>query len=222
MKQKIEETVINKCKICGSTTTELLDAQLKVTYDVCHKCDFISKQKDYHLNPNIEKQRYSTHNNFPSNEGYVKIFKSMLELHVKPLKNVKKALDFGSGPYPTLKLMLSDMGFEAHDFDPFFNNNDEFKDHKYDLITTTEVIEHMSDPMKELELLISLLNNNGYLLIMTNYRKMDLEEFLKWWYRRDHTHVSFFNERTFNYIKDYFSLIEVSNNNKNIIVLQKK
>lgn len=212
----------SNCKICNSPTEELLDKQMKVTYDVCQKCDFISKQKEYHLSAEDEHGRYALHNNFLDNEGYVNIFNNMIESHVRPLKNVKTILDFGCGPYPTLKILLERLDYKVSIYDPYFEKDLSYRDQKYDLIVTTEVIEHMVNPMKELTHMLGLLEDKGYLLIMTLFREMDEERFLTWWYRRDRTHISFFNETTFNYIQAKFDLIEVSNNNKNIIVFQKK
>ena len=214
--------LISNCKICNSPTEELLDKQMKVTYDVCQKCDFISKQEAYHLSEEDEHGRYSLHNNFPDNEGYVNIFNNMIDIHVRTLKNVKKVLDFGCGPYPTLKILLERLDYKVSIYDPYFEKDLAYRNQKYDLITTTEVIEHMVDPIKELSHMLSLLDDKGYLLIMTLFREMDQERFLTWWYRRDRTHISFFNETTFKFIQDKFDLVEVSNNNKNIIVFQKK
>ena len=217
-----EKELISKCLICSSNTDELFDKQLKVTYDICQNCGFISKQKDYHLSHQEEKVRYSKHQNFPDNEGYVNIFMNMINLHVKGLKNVKTILDFGSGPYPTLKILLQREGYDVTIFDPYFHNDLTYRNKKYDLIVSTEVFEHFSDPISEIKELLELIRDDGYLCIMTNFRTMNTEDFLNWYYRRDHTHVSFFNNDTFQYIKKKFNVLEISNNNKNIIVFQKK
>ena len=222
MNKRILVDLISNCKVCNSPTEELVDKQMKVTYDVCHNCDFISKQESYHLSEEEEHGRYSLHNNFPDNEGYVNIFNNMIDIHVRPLKDVKTILDFGCGPYPTLKILLERLDYKVSIYDPYFETNLEYRNQKYNLITTTEVIEHMVDPIKELEHMLELLEDKGYLLIMTLFREMDQERFLTWWYRRDKTHISFFNETTFKYLQNKFNLIEVSNNNKNIVVFQKK
>ena len=220
MNRKIKD--INSCKICSNTTEELYDQQLKVTYDVCHKCGFISKQDSFVLSQEEELVRYKNHkNDNEDNTGYINMFKNLIDLHVKPLKTVKSILDFGSGPYPMLQKLLKREGYDVAIYDPFFNKELDYQNNKYDLITTTEAIEHFKNPIKEIEHLLSLLNDNGYLLIMTNFRTMDLDSFSKWWYRRDPTHISFFNEDTFKYLEKHYGLKEVSNNHKNIITLQK-
>ncbi|AIO18645.1 hypothetical protein KQ51_00765 [Candidatus Izimaplasma bacterium HR1] len=214
---------ISLCKICNSPTDELFDKQLKVTYDVCHKCDFISKQESFLLTPDEEQGRYATHkNDDEGNIGYMNMFNNLIDLHVRPLKKVKNILDFGSGPYPMLKKILDRDGYNVAIYDPFFSKDLAYQNNMYDLITTTEAIEHFVNPIKEIEHLLSLLNDQGYLVIMTNFRTMDVEGFTTWWYRRDPTHISFFNDNTFNYLKGRYNLIEISNNHKNIITLQKQ
>lgn len=216
----ISET--NTCKICGNPTETLFDSQLKVTYDICPYCDFISKQEGDLLPLSEEKKRYDTHNNDVEDEGYINMFMNMINPHVRPLKDVKTILDFGSGPYPMLKKLLDKYDYDVTIYDPFYHPVLDYKNKTYDLITSTEVIEHFVNPLKEFEEMISLLNKNGYLCFMTNYRTMDTEGFLKWWYRRDQTHVAFYNEKTFQYLMKKYNLKEISNNHKNIIVMQKQ
>ena len=220
MNNKINQAII-KCKICGSPTKELHDKQIKVTYDVCPKCDFISKQNSYHLTLEDEKKRYDTHNNDTHDGGYINYFKNFINLHVRPLKNVKNILDFGSGPYPMLKILLQKYNYNVTIFDPFYHQDLSYKSKQYDLITSTEVIEHFVDPIKEIETMLEVLKPQGYLALMTNFRTMDLDSFLNWWYKRDNTHISFYNQKTFDYLKQKYNLKEISNNYKNIIVLQK-
>ena len=69
---------------------------------------------------NEEKKRYEQHNNSLEEPGYVNMFENLIELHVRPLKNVKNILDFGSGPYPVLKILLERKNYQVDIFDPFF------------------------------------------------------------------------------------------------------
>lgn len=156
------------------------------------------------------------------NEGYVSIFKDLIRLHIKGLDIKRNVLEFGSGPYPALKILLGNEGYTVFDFDPFYNNNDDYKRRKYQLITSTEVVEHFVDPIKEFKHLFELLEDNGYLVIMTRFRNMDIKDFLNWWYRRDLTHISFYNLKTFEFIANKFDADIVSHNDVNIITIQKK
>ncbi len=211
-----------KCVICGNKTKTIYDPQIIVDYDVCEHCGFIYKQQKHHLPHREEEKRYLRHDNSFENKAYVNMFRDMIEEFVEYLYIKGKVLDFGSGPTPVLKKLLEDMKYDVYDYDFFYNPNQEYKENKYQLIISNEVVEHFSDPMKELRHLVDLLEDGGYLLISTYFRKMNDEQFLVWWYRRDITHVSFYNMKTFEYLAKELGLEIVKHNNKNTILLKKK
>lgn len=207
----------SKCLICNSETHELLDPQMKVTYDCCQECGFISKQKEFFLDKETEKGRYDLHNN--DDEGYKKSFDEVINDYIKKL-DIKTVLDYGSGPYPVLTELLKDT-YEVSHFDPFYNNDKSYQHKQYDLVVLSEVIEHMHNPRLDLSHILGLLKKNKYLIIMTHLRNVDETKFLTWWYRRDRTHVGFYMMQTFETIATLFNLKLIQTNNKNIIVLQK-
>lgn len=211
-----------KCVICGSDTKVIYDPQIIVDYDVCEHCGFIYKQKKHHLPHVEEEKRYLRHENTFENKAYVNMFQDMIEEFIEYLYIKRKVLDFGSGPVPVLKKLLQDKKYDVYDYDFFYNRNEEYKDNKYQLIVSTEVVEHFSDPIKEFKHLVDLLEDGGYLLITTYFRKMNKDQFLVWWYRRDITHVSFYNMKTFEYLAKEFNLEIVKHNNKNTILFKKK
>lgn len=212
---------MSKCLICNSETTTIIDSQISVTHSHCLNCGFIYKNQEFHLSLDIEHENYKMHNNSFESEGYVQIFVNLINDFIKPLNIERKILEFGSGPGPVLKELLIREGHDVYDFDPFFNKNDEYLKNKYQLITSTEVVEHFVEPLKEFEHLTSLLEEGGYLLLMTRLRTMNSEEFLNWWYRRDLTHISFYSLLTFEKIGKIFGLKVVSTNNVNVIVYKK-
>lgn len=212
----------HKCKICGQPTIELIDNQMKCTYDMCESCLFTYRQEQYHLTTAIEKERYSMHENNFESVGYVNMFKTLIHDFIEPHNIKGKGLEYGSGPGPVLKVLLEDLGNEMYDYDPYFNNNTEYLNHQYDFITSTEVFEHFSDPMKEINHLDSLLKKGGYLIIMTSFRLESNERFLGWYYKRDETHVSFYALKTFEEIAQKLNYQIIDTNNKNSIVLKKR
>jgi 2-polyprenyl-3-methyl-5-hydroxy-6-metoxy-1,4-benzoquinol methylase len=220
MNKKINDVIIN-CKICGNTTFEKSDLKTKVTYDVCPVCDFISIKEHHLLSPQDEQKRYELHNNDTFDSGYTRRFENMIDLHIKPLKQVKNILDFGSGPYPMLSHILKEQGYQVVYFDPYFANNMSYRNQKYDLIVLSEVIEHIQYPLQTLDGLLELLHQDGFILVMTEFRTMDIDGFFTWWYRRDSTHISFFNQKTFETIAKNLQLKIYTTNQKNIILFQK-
>ena len=69
----------------------------------------------------------------------------------------------------------------------------------YDYIVSCEVFEHFHNPKKEIDRLVSILNTNGVLLIMTMLYD-DQIDFKDWYYRNDSTHVFIYTKQTMEYI----------------------
>ena len=88
------------------------------------------------------------------------------------------------------------------------------------MITLIEVIEHLKDPFKELNHLKKLLNRNGFFLIKTLFHPEDKEFFLKWWYKEDFTHISFFSKKTFKILAELLNMKLLKMDNTDICILQ--
>lgn len=212
---------MSDCLICGSGTKKINDPQLKISYAFCEQCGFIYKDRTSHLPKDAEENIYLLHNNNFESEGYVKIFVDLIKNQIEPLHISRKILDFGSGPGPVLKTLLERDGYQVYDYDPFFNPKESYLTQKYQLITSTEVAEHFTNPMLEFKVLSSLLEDGGYLLIMTKLRTMDIDEFMTWWYRRDQTHIGFYTIQSMEEIARQCGLEIVFNNRENIVIFQK-
>ena len=104
-------------------------------------------------------------------------------------------LDFGSGPGPTLSVMLTEAGMKMEIFDKFYADNFAVFQKQYDFISASEVFEHLADPQMEIERLWRCLKPNGYLAVMTQMRLAEIS-FESWRYKDDDTHLSFFSHDT--------------------------
>ena len=84
----------------------------------------------------------------------------------------------------------------------------------YDLITTTEVVEHLQDPLEYFRLFSKLLKPDGVLAVMTLFHQNDQAHFLNWHYIRDRSHISFYTAKTMKYIASQVGLKVIYSNNK--------
>ena len=153
----------------------------------------------FRLSPSEEKYRYQQHNNGVHDEDY-RLFLSKL---FKPLRarleEGSRGLDFGCGPGPALAEMLKEDGFYMDLYDPFFFKEILVFSKTYDFITCTEVIEHFFEPAKEFKRLDKMLSKGGLLGLMTAFLD-DEKDFGQWYYRKDPTHVVFYQPKTFEVI----------------------
>ena len=194
------------CKVCGSSNLESLDIENK--YYQCNQCELIFIDQAEIVDPDEEKERYEGHDNNHQNQGYVEMFEDFIDKLIEPhldLGEIKNVLEFGCGPGPVLAELLEDRNLNVDLYDPYFYPEKVFVDQKYDLITSTEVFEHFSDPVKEIKLLISHLEKGAYLAVMTSFHPGP-EDFEDWWYKWDPTHIVFYNQKTFNKIASDFDL----------------
>lgn len=207
--------------ICGEPTNTVYDEQLDVTFYHCDYCEFIHQDPTSHVDQVKEKEQYDHHQNSLENQGYVDYLQHFLDEYVLPLEKDGMALDFGSGPGPVLFELMKHHFHEVRHYDPYYHPDDGYKEETFDVITSTEVVEHFADPLKEFHHLKDLLKEDGYLVVMTSFRTMDVSKFLSWWYRRDTTHISFYHMKTFEEIVQRVGLKIVKHNQKNVIILKR-
>lgn len=213
-----------KCKLCGLNNTKefiVKNKSWEKKYHKCLECSFISLESNLVMNDREQFIRYNMHNNKVDDPVYRNYFKKFINYAFEYAENKKKVLDFGSGPEPVLGSVLKSMGYEVSIYDKFFASNVKVLEDKYEIITATEVFEHLEYPREYFKKLINILEDNGLLILMTCFHSDDLKKFSEWWYIQDPTHISFYDMKTFNYISDEFNLEIVADNNKNIVILRK-
>lgn len=173
--------------------------------------------------PDNEKEfeRYKKHNNSPEDQGYVEYLANFIrDAEIDRMVNIKQSLDFGCGPGPVLKVLLNKLGIGVDVYDPYFFPEKTFINKKYDLITCTEVLEHLQNPLETLVLLASLLKENGILAIKTLFHST-CDHFHNWWYRSDPTHICFYSPKTFVWIEKNMDFAIKKIDGRSICVLVK-
>lgn len=203
------------CLLCLSPSVELTGN----TYE-CGHCALVFKNPACHLSLTEDFKRYSSHQNNEEDRGYIDFLNRLVNPLTTFLPEKFKALDFGSGPGPTMSTLLTKKGGEVLNYDPIFCNDQEALKKKYDVITSTEVVEHFKRPKEDWSLLVGALDSNGVLAIMTQFLTSEID-YKSWWYKNDPTHVVFYKEKTFIYLAKCFEL-DVIYNDKNSVIIFKK
>lgn len=194
-----KQTATPPCPLCSNEQTRLLCRGKTRHYYQCDTCKLVFVPAKYHLSHEAEKAIYDQHENNPEDLGYRTFLNRLLEPLQEYIPSKAKGLDFGSGPGPTLSIMLEEKGHEMAIYDPYFANNKEALNESFDFITSTEVVEHLSKPNAVFEQLFCLLKDKGVIGIMTKLIP-ELEDFEQWHYTKDPTHITFYTEETFDYI----------------------
>jgi 2-polyprenyl-3-methyl-5-hydroxy-6-metoxy-1,4-benzoquinol methylase len=185
----------------------------------CSHCGVIFKDPQSHEDFILQKTRYDLHENDPEDEGYRRYFQQFLDFVLPQMDTPATALDFGCGRSTLLADMLTEQGMQSRVYDPIYHPDNSYREHQYDLITSVEVFEHLHDPMAVFATLVSLLNPNGILAIRTAFTCSEREAYLRWYYRRDPTHIVFFAPRTFEVMCAKMGLRYVGDNGKYIAMI---
>jgi len=207
------------CPLCKSINSSKFYKDKFREYLCCASCDFVFVPKVYHLSKTDEKLRYDTHNNDPYDDRYRAFLSQLLKPLLERIPEKSSGLDFGSGPGPTLSLMLEEYGHTMELYDKFYADNDSVFDKKYDFITATEVLEHLSEPMEEISRLSGILSNQGYLAVMTQILTSQID-FSSWYYKNDPSHIGFFTKKSLNFVASYLN-IEVSFVSERVVFFKK-
>lgn len=208
------------CPLCHTPAAHHLHRDEHRAYLRCPECALIFVSRKDLLTPDEEKARYDLHNNRPDDPNYRRFLRQLTDPLIQRMGPPPlKGLDFGSGPGPTLSVMLQESGYDMHLYDPYYARQAEVLMHSYDFITCTEAIEHFYNPSKEWELLVGLVRPGGWLGFMTKLID-NPQDFPEWYYINDRTHVSFFSRQTFNFLAKRDGL-GVEFIGDNVVLLQK-
>lgn len=218
------------CKICHTETEPFRWERRDWLFYHCPECEYIFKDESLHPPPEAERKNYEKHDNSFESTGYVKMFEGFIGWAIEPeMERLQamagdappRALDFGCGPGPVLGELLRRRGFATDVYDPFFFPDHVFDGRNYHLITSTEVFEHLSDPLRVAQMLAQHLEEGGILVLMTLFHYDDRERFLDWWYIRDISHVGFFNAKTLAVLAEKAGLKLLRHDGERVAVLGK-
>ncbi len=188
-----------KCLLCSSNNHEFFFRDKFRAYRRCNVCSIIFVPSEFHVSIKDEKARYEEHNNDANDVRY----REFLERIVKPIKESfnkgSGGLDFGCGSTNLLADIFKQAGFEMEVYDLFYEMDKSVLDKKYDFIVSTEVVEHLNNPLQEFVKLFAMLIDNGVLAVMTRPFD-DSIDFKTWHYKNDCTHIGFYSIATFDWL----------------------
>lgn len=194
------------CPLCQATSVEEYWSDIRRDYYQCNLCRLVFVPSWQHLSREQEKAHYDLHQNSPDDDRYRQFLSRLANPLMVDLEAGAKGLDFGSGPGPTLSVMLEEAGFSVNIYDIFYANNASVLQLEYSFITATEVVEHLALPGEVLECLWSKIKPGGYLGLMTKL-VTNKDAFSRWHYKNDQTHICFFSRETFDYLCNRWSVI---------------
>jgi len=210
--------VLQNCPLCHHIAKVFITIQGRAYFE-CEQCCAIFLNKQCLPDKQEEEDRYKQHNNDVNDLGYQNFVKPIVDSVLKDYTPLHSGLDFGAGTGPVISKLLSDNDYKMAQYDPFFHNFPDLLHKSYDYIACCEVIEHFHKPAKEFSLLCNLLANNGKLYCMTSIFNPKID-FKTWYYKDDPTHVFFYSEATFEYIRRFFNFSDLQIM-KNLIILSK-
>lgn len=210
-----------ECTLCNTHESEFCLTHRERDFYQCRNCDLVFVPAQFHLAFQEEKNEYDRHENDAENEGYVNFLNRALVPLRELLKPGMEGLDFGSGPGPVLSDLLNKEGYTTSIWDPIYAPDESTLKRKYDFITCTEVVEHFCNPYEGWSQLAKLLEDGGYLVVMTLLCNANTN-FKEWWYKNDPTHVSFYSIKTIEWISRKFALNLIFEDEDRVLLFQKR
>ncbi|OJF77580.1 MAG: hypothetical protein BKP49_00945 [Treponema sp. CETP13] len=208
-----------KCPFCRKNDLYSI-YNTKNMYWRCKNCNGIIRDKSFLLSPPEQKKRYLYHNNDINDPGYKKFLMDFIQPILDEAsqncsiiqKPITRIIDYGCGPIKIETLSNLNCIFQALveksnsdnqtlfasdcellQWDPFFSPNPIALKDPADLVCCLEVVEHFENSKDDFEYLAKACKVGGIVVIGTMLVPDKDEDFKKWWYKNDATHVSFYS-----------------------------
>lgn len=207
--------------LCQNHAEDFLnDPKQGKKYFRCLNCGCIFLHPTQRVSSQEEKEFYLKHNNDIHDSDYQKFVKPLFDQIQNRLSFNNRGLDFGCGTGPVLAHLLKNVGYQVDLYDPYFQNDPSVFQNHYDFIVASEVFEHLYQPFEEIKRLHQILKPGGVLGIMTLMYDESID-FKNWFYRRDETHVVFYDRKTFKWIQEQFKFSHLEMIDGRTIILTK-
>lgn len=195
-----------RCTLC-SQPSNLFCEDKKRRYFRCTGCDLVFADPGARLTEKDEKAIYGFHQNDPDDARYRSFLNQLATPLLKKLRPGMHGLDYGCGPGPALHLMLQEQGMTMSVYDLYYAPDKKQLARQYDFVTCSEVVEHFGEPSASWPELVGLVKSGGWLGVMTwLFTRDSAEDFKRWSYKGDPTHVSFYTPKTMQWLAEYLGL----------------
>ena len=188
-----------KCPLCDRSSS--IQRQYSPQFYNCNNCGAIFRHSRYYLSLEKEKERYLLHNNNVEDARYQAFVNPIIDEVCRSFDSKSNGLDFGAGTGPVISKLLMEKGYQMSLWDPFFHFDESVLNDRYDFVVCCETMEHFHNPLKEFELMRTLLTPGGKLCCMSELLPKDIS-FNDWYYKNDPTHVVFYSEENLKWIKE--------------------
>ena len=216
-------TNASTCLLCQSqgTVTPIKGPDHRSFY-ICSHCQLIFVDSKEYLQPSDEKYRYDQHNNDEKDLRYISFLSRAIDPALRYITKGSSILDYGCGPSQALLLeVVRRIDCITTAYDPYYFPLEVSKADPFDAIFSTEVFEHLYNPLQTIKEVLSILKVGGVLTIMTELYPEDPEDFENWYYAKDPTHVVFYSLKTLTYLQETFHLESLYNDKKRVFVWRK-
>jgi hypothetical protein len=207
------------CLICLARARDFSrDSHRK--YLECTECSLVFVPRHELVSDSQEKERYDHHQNSASDPHYQSYLQNIVSSLRPYLHPGDVGLDFGCGKAKVMEELLQNLCLRVNSFDLYYHRREDFLKDSYNFIIMSEVIEHLRTPLPEMRRLSALLKPKGMIFIKTRFLPKR-EEFSNWFYKRDITHVQFFNDKSLNVLADRLGLSHFEVMGEDLFLLRK-
>jgi hypothetical protein len=172
-----------------------------VPYIRCERCGFIFTRHFDSWSPAQMAERIYNEDYHLADPDFADArpagFAGALSTWLKPLKGQIATLDYGGGN-GMLAATMRQAGYNYDSYDPYFAK-DTAPAHRYDLVSSFEVVEHTPDPLGTFKEMFSYVSPDGAVLFSTQLQPPEVTP--GWWYIAPRNgHISIYTARSLQYL----------------------
>ena len=216
------------CRICSAPVSEKFSSTLLNKYTIkyfqCSVCGYVQTEEPYWLQVAYEKPINDSDTGMMMRSFWNRNIAATMIYFLFDKKKI--FLDYGGG-YGVFVRLMRDVGFDFYWQDKHTENLfakgfelSKITNTPVELLTCFEAFEHFNEPINELEKLLKVSRN---ILLSTVFIPDPIPHPNDWWYYGiEHgQHIGFFQEKTFEYLAEKYSL-QFYTNGQNIHLLTEK